>query len=430
MPTKLEQIELRSESVQEVLSNPPSWMIRWGLTVILIALFMILAASWFIKYPDFITAQVLVTTQNPPEKIEARINGKLEKLFVKNHDKVIENQSLGLIENTANYQDLIQLRNVIDTLQVNYNNFQFPFELFVNHSFGDVETDFINFERAFTDYSLNKKLSPFAPETLASSQAISEINARIQSLQSQKKIELAKLNLKKQDLNRNQSLYENGVISAQEMEAKKLEFLQAQQNFENIDLSISQLIESKSTVNKTLSGTKITKQQTETGQIKSLLQSYDQLKKSVTAWEQNYLLKSSTQGEISFQTFWGENQMVSPGEVIFTIIPSQSNLVGRLTVPTQNSGKIKAGQKVLVKLDNFPYQQFGVVTGKVKSISLSPDADGNYFVEITLPNNLTTSHNQKLPFDKELRGTADIVTEDLRLIERFFYQFREVFQYQ
>ena len=276
---------------------------------------------------------------------------------------------------------------------------------------------------------LNKKLQPFAPETIAGKQSMNEINARLTSLQKQKSIEIAKIKLKKKDLDRHQSLFNQGVISAQEMEANRLEYLQAQQNLQNVDLSISQLHESKSSVNRTLSGTNITKQQTETEQIKSLLQAYNQLKKSVTQWDQTYLLRSSIAGTVSFQNFWGENQFVKPGEIIFTILPKKEDLLGRLVVPAQNSGKIQANQKVIIKLDNYPYQQFGVIEGKVKNMSLSPDADGNYFVEVALPNNLVTSHNHTIEFNKELRGSAEIVTENLRLIERFFYQFRKIFQY-
>lgn len=51
-------------------------------------------------------------------------------------------------------------------------------------------------------------------------------------------------------------------------------------------------------------------------------------------------------------------------------------------------------------------------------------------MEVELPNGLKTSYNKELVFDKEMRGSAEIVTEDLRLIERVFYQFRELFKYQ
>lgn len=81
---------------------------------------------------------------------------------------------------------------------------------------------------------------------------------------------------------------------------------------------------------------------------------------------------------------------------------------------------------MLIKLDNFQFQEFGVVEGRVHHISFAPDDKGNYYVDVTLPKGLTTSYKKTLIFDKELKGNAEIVTQDLRLIERFFHQFRKL----
>jgi hypothetical protein len=81
-------------------------------------------------------------------------------------------------------------------------------------------------------------------------------------------------------------------------------------------------------------------------------------------------------------------------------------------------------------LDNYRFQEYGILEGKVQNISLVPDEKGNYYVDIILPKGLKTSYNKQLPFDKELKGKAEIVTEDLRLIERFFYQIRKLLKFQ
>ena len=84
METKdiLDNIELRSESVQDILTEPPHWMFRWGNTIIFLTLILILIMSYIIKYPEFVPAPIVVTSQNPPEKIEARSNSKIEKIFL------------------------------------------------------------------------------------------------------------------------------------------------------------------------------------------------------------------------------------------------------------------------------------------------------------------------------------------------------------
>ena len=51
----LDNIELRSEEVQEILEKVPHWMIRWGNVLFLALIVLLLVISWFVKYPDVIT---------------------------------------------------------------------------------------------------------------------------------------------------------------------------------------------------------------------------------------------------------------------------------------------------------------------------------------------------------------------------------------
>lgn len=431
MSENLRNIELRSESVQEILNNPPSWIVRWGNSIVFIALLFVIAISFFVKYPDFITSQVVITTQNPPEKIEARSSGKMEKVLVWNQENVKKGQVLAYLETSANYHDVIRLKSILDTFQVRSGEFNFPIELTRNLVLGEIETNYIQFEKAFTDYNLQRELQPYSIEKAAGNQTISEIDSRLKSLESQKKIEKSKLDVERNNFDRNQRLFEQGVISANELEIKRLQYLQAQQNFQNIDLAISQLYESKVNAQRGLQGAAINQKQDETTLYVNVLQTFDQLKRALREWEQFYLLKSSIDGKVSFQQYWGENQFIKSGEIIFTVLPDdKNNLLGKLVVPAQNSGKILPGQKVLIKLDNYLFQQFGIIEGRVRNISLSPDSQGNYHIEVELPDGLRTSYNKQLNFDKEMSGSAEIVTEDLRLIERVFYQFREIFQFQ
>ena len=78
-----------------------------------------------------------------------------------------------------------------------------------------------------------------------------------------------------------------------------------------------------------------------------------------------------------------------------------------------------------IRLANFPFEEFGIVRGEVKSVSLVPVA-GNYVLEISLPNGLTTHYGKVLPFSQEMTGEAEIVTEDLRLLERIFIPIKKL----
>jgi multidrug resistance efflux pump len=423
---KLEHIELRSESVQEILSQPPNWMVRWGNTIIFIILLMVLLMSWFIKYPEFIPATIVVTSQNPPEKLEARTNSKIEKILIKDHQKVSENKILMILQSTANFEDVLKLKKIVDSISPN-QILSFPLSETSKYKLGELQSDYNAFAKAFQDEKLFAKLKPYAPENIAANQSLSENRARMATLKQQLNLENAKLDLTKKNYDRSQKLFDQGVIAKMELENEKIKYLQAEQNVKNIVLSISQLEEAVSSLNKTKNNVAINTEKDQINYSSQTLQLFEQLRKSLKQWEQTYLIVSSTNGTASFQQFWSENQFVKTGDALLSILPENRNsLVGKMSIPATNSGKVSVGEKVLIKLDNYRFQEFGIVEGKVQNISLTPDENGNYYVEIVLPKGLKTSYNKTLIFDKELKGNADIVTQDLRLIERFFYQIREL----
>ena len=426
----LDNIELRSESVQDILTHPPHWMIRWGNTIIFLILVLILIMSYIIKYPEFIPAPIIVTSQNPPEKLEARTNSKIEKIFIKDHQEVKKDQVLMVMQSSANYKDVLALKKIIDSLSPNQIS-SFPLSEASHFKLGELQGDYNSFAKAFQDEALFTRLQPYAPENLAANQSLSEYRVRIATTKQQKNLEQAKYELTKKNYIRSQELFNQGVISSMELENEKIKYIQAQQNLENINISLSQMEEGISNLNKTKSGTAINTEKDKITYSSQTLQLFEQLRKSLKQWEQNYLLISNTDGIASFQQFFGENQFIKAGDAVLSILPkNREKLVGRMSVPATNSGKIASGEKVLIKLDNYRYQEYGIVEGKVQNISLSPDKDGNYYVDVLLPKGLKTSYNKNLVFDKELKGSAEIVTKDLRLIERFFYQMRKLLGYQ
>jgi len=259
------------------------------------------------------------------------------------------------------------------------------------------------------------------------SSALSELNIRLVKLRSQKKLSLLELDYKKKDMERNRTLFDEGVISAYDYENKKLNYLQAERNFESTNISISQLQEAINNAQKTSKTIEISRIKEDLTLLKMVIQSFNQLKKSIGEWELRYVLKSEINGTVSFLNYWNENQTVNQGDLVFTIVPTEnSSFIAKLKSPSQNSGKIRVGQTVNIKLESYPDTEFGILVGRVKSISIIPNKDGLYLIDVSLPAKLTTSYKREIEFKQEMKGTAEIVTEDLRLIERFFYRFKEI----
>ena len=429
MPEKEQPIQIRSEEVQEILSYVPNWMIRYGNTLLLLLLLLLFAISWFVKYPDVILTDVVVTTKIPPEKIYAKSTGQIESLLVPNNGRVTENTIIGVIENSGNYKDIVLLKSILDTISVDKVSFRFPINELPFLILGDVSIDFAQFETNYSEYILNKKLQPYSSEFLANNLSLSEIRNRLDILKSQKELNEKELEFNKKDLDRNKILFDKGIIAAQDYERKQLEYTQANRDLKNMSTSISQLHEAIGNSKNTIKSSEIKKAQNDTRLLKKVYQSLYQLKKSVKDWELRYALKSSIDGKVSYLSFWNENQTVNIGDLVFTIIPSTSlGYIGKIKAPIQNAGKIKVGQKVSIRLAQYPNTEFGMLNGIVENMSLFPDKEGNYIVDVSLNEELITSYNKKIEFQQEMSGKAEIITEDLRLIERLFYNFREIFK--
>ena len=423
------EIELRSEEVQEILTRVPHWMIRWGNLVILILLLLLFLMAWIVKYPDIVIAEITITTQTPPEKLVARSSGKIEKIFVENRTFVPKNSPLAVIQNSADYKDVFALKAIVDKIDISDKQFAFPFEKLISLNLGEIEGSFAVFEKDYVAYELNKNLLPYQPEGIAQNAEGIELKERLSLLIQQKEISEKELEFKKKELDRYKKLYEKGIIAAQEWETKNLDYLQVEKNFRSLIASISQMKSSINDLSRNKRATKISESRDNVSLYRNTMQSFSQLKKAIADWELAYVLRSSISGEVSFLQIWTENQTITSGDNVFTIIPkNQNNYVGKVKAKALNSGKIKESQEVNIRLSNYPDREFGIIKGKIKSISLTPDKDGNLLIDVSLPNKLETSYHKKIAFQQEMTGTADIITEDLRLIERLLYQFRDVFK--
>ena len=423
------EFELRSEEVHDILTKVPHWMIRWGTILIFGIIIMLFFTSWFLKYPDVVKTDIVITTNIPPEKLVAKTSGRIEAILVKDKSLITQKTHLAIIENAANYKDVLLLKSIVDKTDINDSKKNFPFYKLQNLELGDVESAFALFQKDYIADGLNSDLQPFQVENNAQKSESTQIKERLSLLLQQKEINEQELKLQKNEITRYTTLNSKGVISDQEFESKKLNYLQAEKNYKSLLSSISQLKSSLIDNSRATKGTQINGTREMVILHRSVTQSFYQLKKVIKDWELNYTLKSSIAGEVTFLQVWTENQTITSGDNVFSIIPTtQKGFVGKVKAPALNSGKIKIGQQVNIRLANFPDREFGVLKGEIKNISLVPDKEGNLLIDVILPKGLQTSYKKQIPFQQEMKGSAEIITEDLRLLERILYQFRDIFK--
>lgn len=416
----LNKIEIRSEEIDEILGKTPGSMIRWGISIFFIVIILLLAGSWFFKYPDFISSKIEITSTNPPADIITKTSGKIENIFVSDNEIVHKGQVLAIVENPALYYDVILLVSGLASFSV--------------QSFDSIN---INAELLKENFSLGELQVYFSPLVVASSEYLSFIkidfyNKKIEALKKQKsnqqifynrtwdqRLTLEKdLELAKKEMDRFESLFRNQTIPETEYEKMKSSFLQKQYSYEGAKSNLANIKIQISQVENSILDLQLQQEQTKIKLLQTIQDSYNNLLSQIDIWENKYILKSPVNGICTFTKYWSKNQNVVAGEKVMTIIPEgESKIIGKLLLPVQGSGKVKTGQKVNIQLLNYPYMEFGMVSGLITKISLVPN-DTYYYVEVVFPEELLTSYDKSIPFSQNLQGSAEIITDDIRLFDR------------
>jgi HlyD family secretion protein len=346
---------------------------------------------------------------------------------------VIHDELLAIIENTANYNDIILLDSCLNLASHNSVNFDNLNKVTIQtRNLGDLQPNYNTLQKAISDYN-------FFLETDYHNKKIATINRQIEVQkiilnQGERQLKLQQEQHQLADLQfkRDSNLYQQKVIAQAEYETAKATKLQATQNYENIKTAL----ENQKIGILQLEQSIFDLEQQRNDQLAqheiAINIAIDQLKASLTLFQKTYFLKSPIDGKITFTKYWQKNQNVASGETILTVVPADSTkIIGKIFLPPQGVGRVQTGQTVNVKFDNFPYMEYGMVKTTIKNIALVPLTDGEtqfYVLEVDFPNNLTTNYNKTLLFSQQMSGTAEIITEDLRLIDRFLNPIKAIFK--
>ena len=428
---KIDEIDERSDQVKEILGKAPNWVIRWGITVIFIIVILLVIGAALISYNDILPSRVIITSKNPPVYLDAKASGRLTNVFVESDEDVKEGAVLAEIENTADFDDVYLLKRKIedfipsirdlDTLRLEFPSFL---------KLGPIQLQYANFITQYQGYILYNSLQPNQKESRVISSQISTQQQLLRNQEIQLRNFEEQLKLSKKTFERQAQLFEKGVISRSEYEDADRAYIADRSQYEDVKSRISNTRIAIATNNSSLTRNDIEGQQSTNTNRQSLELAYQNLNNSILEWEQQFILKSPIDGKITIFDIWTENQSVRAGEILFTIVPDNyERLVAKLNVPIQNSGKVEVGQRVIIKLDNYPNQEWGSLEGKIVSISDVPKRGeqlAEYTIYVDIIGGLTTSYNKEIEFKQEMQGTAEIVLEELTILERVFYQIRSI----
>ncbi|MBB5643767.1 HlyD family efflux transporter periplasmic adaptor subunit [Pedobacter cryoconitis] len=418
----------RNEEVQHIIDRMPTRFGFWVSMIVFFIFVLMLSFGWLVRYPDVVNGQIIINANSAPVKLISNSNGKLHFTKIRSMGTVKTGEIIAYVENSTNPVVVNYIDSIISLSNPNNKTItQLKGKLPENVSLGELNDKYYSFISALQKLINYDQDNLFGKQEQGLNEILLEQKKSYEVIKQRLEMGQNTLNYIRKFYVRDSGLLVRKVISESELDKSHLNYISAKDAYQN---SLNNLINTKQQIQQTLSKLQelgINKPEKEKEIRLEVTATYNVLIDNIKNWELKYVFRAPFDGRVQFLKFYTENQFVQLGEEVFTVVPKEDKILGQVILPAQGSGKVKEGQEVIVKLDNYPYLEYGSITGTVNSISLitstlkSSKADiDTYQVLVNFPNQLITNYGAKLAFRAEAKGNAEIITNDRRLVQRLF----------
>jgi len=233
------QVPNTNQDMNDLIGNPPSWLLRSGITMVGIVVGTVLLATYFISYPDKLSSTGILTGENPPIELISRANGYIENIHQSEGTFVKKGEPVIYISNTTDKDQLRTLEEWIANYQkVNdprwYLNLPFPSDL----QLGSIQGDYGRLQLQYNELCRTLKDGVVFQQMNNLTREIVKIRSLNQSQEREKKIYGKELALANKDHSRNDQLLTDGVISEVDYEMAKTTLLQKERQYESMNNTI------------------------------------------------------------------------------------------------------------------------------------------------------------------------------------------------
>lgn len=395
--------------------------------VIIFILFFIITLiiiSSIISYPEKIHGKIYLLTNSTPNTIYTPNSGNIN-LIKKDKSFVKKGEILAYITNNASYYDILLLKKEIGRFDILSPNLSANI-LTKKRSIGELESYFHNFLIAYNDYQyfinsdvlkLNNKKNDNNISFLEKELIIADISLKTQ------KSKAITIN----DVFIDDSIFFNEkIIQKDKYNSSLLNKLDAKlkinsdiYNTTNISKEIQDLKNQKRIFNEEYN---IKKDQLSLNLLKHFLE----LKTAINNWEYNFLIRSPTDGKIEYlQLFITNSQYVSKDTPLFVVLPNYNSILGKGIVSSYGYAKIKEKDSIIIKLNNYPYKEYGVLKGIISNKS-DIFNDSIYTLDIGLNNRLITDFNKEIKYSYNMTGEIEYYTEKQSVLQRIIFFLKSI----
>lgn len=415
-----------SEPVQEIMGTIPSWTVRWGVTVIAAVFAIISIGCCIVKYPQTISGGISIISTNPPARLEARYSGIIDTIAVSNGNHVKQGDLIALLKTPAVLGDVMSIKTFAEKAADNgswpepaYSPlFETPLEL------GTLQDKWTGLRSLAKEYQLYHNLDQIGKKRSFLSRQLAANNEHYEALLLQRDLIERDTELQRLAMRRDSALWEKGLTAQAEYEASQQIYISKLNSLVSADAGLKAAKLNTLSLEQGLTELEIQRQAEEDAFHLDWSRTISELLAQIANWAETYAIIAPFDGVVSLQDFWGVGQHVTVGDILASVVPdAEDEVEGRMMVSSDGFGKIGLGQSVNVRLNGFPYIEYGILKGVVTKVSRVPEKmqDGTvaYNVEVTFPDGLVSTYRKTFPFIQNMDGEAEIVTRNQRLIEHF-----------
>lgn len=416
-PENSQQVR-HTDDMQDIITTVPSWILRWGITLFFFILMLIIGLSALIRYPDVVDATLKISSPNSPKPIVAKIQGKLVKLLVKQNDNVVAGQPLAYIESTADHVQVINLLAKLRELQKAIRPDNPAIIHFLDHTdeaqLGELQGSYQTFYQEYLSYKSSVENGFYVRKRAYLDKDLADLNKQEQQLNAQKTIQQRDYTLAEQDFHIYQKLVQQKASTPSELRDQESKYLAKKSQLVQTDASLV-----TANTNYVAKQKEILELDNQIDQEKfKFLQALNSLVSQAEDWKSKYVLTASQTGRLQFASIVQENDVLNPNQEVFYINPGDEQFFGEMMIPQMSMGKVKEGQQVLIKLRSYPFEEYGMLKGRIKYISDVPYKDSVFLSRVDFKVRKTSDMKRPIHLKQGMMADAEIVTQDATILQR------------
>lgn len=421
--------DLREEFDDEIHRIKARWWMRYGILTSFLIIAVIIILSAIIKYPDVIYGTFHLFSSSPSITIPLPKDAQIDKIIRNNGDFLKKGDPILLFKNTANYEDVIYISDILSKPIKTHDDFNKFFEVTRLHSFelGELQELWSQLYALILDHYLvtqNARYDKRVRQIILQLEKQNQLEKKVKEL-----IDMDKAGrlIRMQTFAIDSALYVDGSITLTEFLRRKEEYINMEKGSKQNELTDKRNELDIVTLNNTVEAIKLEKQEYLLTISMKITESIKKLKSGIYQWKERYLVETNTDGVLNFLGNFEEKKFINGEDFSIVVTPISQRYKALIKIPLAGAGKVEKDQIVHLKLEDYPFREFGYLESRLLSVA-NVAGTNNYLANVDLKEVIKTNDGSEIKVKENMIGIAEIITKDrsllTRVLDKFIYIFR------